>query len=181
MVAQSWFNRAIANPREIKIIKGVKVNNAIRINENLTTTGQVTKQQLQQASQEGFKSVLNLRSPDELGYLKDEQQIVEALGLHYINVPVKLEALNEELITKVLATLEQVPKPVLIHCAAAMRSTGVALLSVALQEGLTTEQTLEKARNLGFGFFEHAGVNPRLKQLFVHYLAKYGKVAIPVS
>lgn len=157
------------------------MNNAIRINEYLTTTGQVTKQQLQQASQEGFKSVLNLRSPDELGYLKDEKQIAEALGLYYTNVPLKLEAINEELITKILTTLEQVPKPVLIHCAAAMRSTGIALLSIAIQEGLTPEQTLEKARHLGFGFFEHAGVNPRLKQLFVDYLAKYGKVAIPVS
>ncbi|MBW4644415.1 MAG: protein tyrosine phosphatase family protein [Goleter apudmare HA4340-LM2] len=157
------------------------MNNAIRINENLTTTGQVTKQQLQQASQEGFQSVLNLRSPSELGYLKDEQQIVEALGLHYINMPLKLEAINEELVTEILTTLEHLPKPVLIHCAAAMRSTGIALLSIAIAEGLTPEQTLEKAKHLGFGFFEHAGVNPRLKQLFVDYLAKYGKVVVLVE
>ncbi|AFY35446.1 beta-lactamase hydrolase domain-containing protein [Calothrix sp. PCC 7507] len=152
--------------------------NAILINQNLTTTGQVTPQQIQQASQEGFKSVLNLRSPDELGFRKDEQQIVEALGLHYTNIPLKLEALNEELLTNILATLEQVPKPVLVHCAAAMRSTGIALLSIAIEEGLTPEQTLEKARHLGFGFFEHAGVSPKLKELFVKYLSKYGKVAV---
>ncbi len=153
--------------------------NAIRINENLTTTGQVTPQQLKQARQEGFKSVLNLRSPDELGFLHDEQQVVEALGLYYVNFPLKLEALNEELITEILMTLEQLPKPVLIHCAAAMRSTGMALLNIAIQEGLTPQQTLIKARNIGFGFFEHANISPRLKQLFVDYLAKHGKLAIP--
>ncbi|BAY27741.1 hypothetical protein NIES2100_75660 [Calothrix sp. NIES-2100] len=157
------------------------MNNAIRINENLTTTGQVIQQQIQQAKQEGFKSVLNLRSPDELGFNKDEQQIVEALGLDYANVPLKLENLNEELITKILTTLDQLPKPTVIHCAAAMRSTGIALLSVAIQEGLTPEETLSKAKNLGFGFFEHAGVSPRLKQLFVNYLNKHQKVAVPYA
>ncbi|WP_265578957.1 hypothetical protein [Nostoc sp. LEGE 06077] len=37
------------------------MNNAILINENLTTTGQISVKQLEQAIQEGYKSVLNLR------------------------------------------------------------------------------------------------------------------------
>lgn len=152
--------------------------NAIRINENLTTTGQVIPQQIKQAIQEGFKSVVNLRSPDELGFSKDEQQVVEALGLYYVNVPLKLEALNEELITKILATIEQIPKPAVVHCAAGMRSTAIALLSIAIQEGLTPEQTLARAKNLGFGFLEHSNVSPRLKQLFVDYVNKHAKVAV---
>ncbi|MBH8574532.1 protein tyrosine phosphatase family protein [Nostocaceae cyanobacterium CENA369] len=152
--------------------------NAIRINENLTTTGQVIPQQIKQAIQEGFKSVVNLRSPDELGFFKDEQQVVEALGLHYLNVPLKLEALNEELITKILTALEQIPKPAVVHCAAGMRSTGIALLSIAVEEGLTPEQTLAKARSLGFSFVDHTNVSPRLKQLFVDYVDKHAKVAV---
>ncbi|QLE54347.1 beta-lactamase hydrolase domain-containing protein [Nostoc sp. TCL26-01] len=152
--------------------------NAIRINENLTTTGQVIPRQLEQAIQEGFKSVLNLRSPDELGFSLDEEKVAQALGLHYMNVPLKLEALNEELITSILATLEHLPKPAVIHCAAGMRSTGIALLSVAIKEGLTPEQTLAKARSLGFSFLEHSGINPRLKQLFVDYVNKHTNVAV---
>jgi uncharacterized protein (TIGR01244 family) len=175
------FIRAFIKREDIKKFKGVNVINAIQINENLTTTGQVIPKQLEQAIQEGFKSVLNLRSPDELGFSQDEQQVAEALGLYYTNMPLKLEALNEELITKILTTLEQIPKPAVVHCAAGMRSTGIALLSVAIQEGLTPEQTLSKARNIGFGFFEHAGVSSRLKQLFVDYVNKYAKVAVSVS
>ncbi|MFN6567248.1 phosphatase [Nostoc minutum NIES-26] len=152
--------------------------NAIRINENLTTTGQVIPQQIKQAIQEGFKSVVNLRSPDELGFCKDEQQVVEALGLHYVNFPLKLEALNEELITKILTALEQIPKPAVVHCAAGMRSTGIALLSIAIEEGLTPEQTLAKARSLGFSLLDHTNVSPRLKQLFVDYVNKHAKVAV---
>ena len=159
----------------------MSVINAIQINENLTTTGQVIPKQLEQAIQEGFKSVLNLRSPDELGFSQDEQKVAEALGLYYTNVPLKvdLKNLNEEAITKILTTLEQIPKPAVVHCAAGMRSTAIALLSIAIQEGLTPEQTLARAKNLGFEFFEHAGVSPRLKQLFVDYVDKHAKVAVP--
>ncbi|HEY9800584.1 MAG TPA: sulfur transferase domain-containing protein [Leptolyngbyaceae cyanobacterium] len=156
------------------------MNNAIRINEQLTTTGQIIPTQLEQAIEEGFKSVLNLRSPDELGFRKDEQQVAEALGLHYVNVPLKLEGFNEELITKILTTLENLPKPAIIHCAGGMRSTGIAILSIAIKEGLTPEQTLAKARGLGFTFLEHSGISPRLKQQFVDYVNKHGKVAVSV-
>ncbi|WP_103123547.1 beta-lactamase hydrolase domain-containing protein [Nostoc cycadae] len=157
------------------------MNNAILINESLTTTGQISVKQLEQAIQEGYKSVLNLRSPDELGFFQDEQKLAEKLGLYYVNVPVRLEALNEELITKALKILEQLPKPVLIHCAAGMRSTGIALLSIAIQEGLTSEQTLAKAKSLGFGFLEDFNgfsVSPRLKQLFVNYVNQNAKIAM---
>ncbi|GBE90326.1 beta-lactamase hydrolase-family protein [Nostoc cycadae WK-1] len=162
-------------------LEGVNVNNAILINESLTTTGQISVKQLEQAIQEGYKSVLNLRSPDELGFFQDEQKLAEKLGLYYVNVPVRLEALNEELITKALKILEQLPKPVLIHCAAGMRSTGIALLSIAIQEGLTSEQTLAKAKSLGFGFLEDFNgfsVSPRLKQLFVNYVNQNAKIAM---
>jgi len=53
-----------------------------KINDELTIAGQVTLEQLEQVAQEGFKSV-NLRSPDEEGFLSNEQQQAEALGLYY--------------------------------------------------------------------------------------------------
>lgn len=151
--------------------------NALRINDNLTTTGQVIPEQLKQAVQEGFKAVLNLRSPDELGFSKDEQQIAEALGLHYFNIPLKIEALDEALITRILMELDRIPKPAVVHCAASLRSTAIALLSVAVQEGLTPEQTLDRARDLGFRFLDYACINPELKELFIQYILKHRKVS----
>ncbi|HEY9621412.1 MAG TPA: protein tyrosine phosphatase family protein [Crinalium sp.] len=152
--------------------------NAIHINEELTTTGQVVLEQLQQAIQEGFKSVLNLRSPDELGFLKTEQELVEGLGLNYAHVPFKLEALSEELIDQILLQLEQLPKPVVVHCAAGMRSTTIALLSIAVREKLTVEETLAIARSLGFGFFDYSLINPKIKQFFVDYVNRYAEVSL---
>ncbi len=155
------------------ISKGVTVINAVQINDHLAVTGQVIPEQLQQATQEGYRSVLNLRSPDELGFLSDEQHLAESLGLHYVNVPLKLEALSEELVSAILAQLDQMPKPVVLHCAAGFRSAAIALLSVAIQEGLTPDQVLIRARSLGFKFFEYACVNPQLKQQFIHYLVRH--------
>lgn len=149
--------------------------NALRINDNLTTTGQVIPEQLKQAVQEGFKSVLNLRSPDELGFSTEEQQVAEALGLQYFHVPLKLEALDEALLTRILAELDRIPKPAVVHCAASLRSTAIALLSVAVQEGLTPEQTLDRARDLGFRFLDYACINPELKRLFTQYITNHAR------
>ncbi len=153
------------------------MNNAVAITKELTVIGQVQLEQLQEAVQEGFQSVMNLRSPDELGFLKNEQQLVESLGLYYVNIPLKLEALDEAIVTKILQTLEQLPKPVLVHCAAGMRSMAISLLSIAIQQGLTPEQTLAKARSLGFHYVDSTLVSPELKQRFVNYIGKYSKVA----
>jgi uncharacterized protein (TIGR01244 family) len=157
------------------------VINAFQVNEYLTTTGQVIPEQLKQAVQEGFKSVLNLRSPDELGFLPDEQQVAESLGLHYVNLPFKLDALDEMLITQILTVLDQIPKPAVIHCAASIRSTTIALLSVAIQEGLTPEQILARAKEMGYKFAHYACIDPELKQFFSEYLLKHAKVPASVS
>lgn len=155
--------------------------NAFRVNEYLTTTGQVIPDQLKQAVQEGFKSVLNLRAPDELGFLPNEEQVAESLGLHYVNLPFRIEALDEALITQILSVLDQIPKPAVIHCAASIRSTAIALLSVALQEGLTPEQTLAMAKEMGYKFANYACINPQLKQFFSEYIVKYAKTTVVVS
>ncbi|MEH2252955.1 MAG: hypothetical protein V7K33_26315 [Nostoc sp.] len=42
-----------------------------KVSENLSAAGQLTSEELKQAAQEGFKSVLNLRSPDEAGFLSE--------------------------------------------------------------------------------------------------------------
>lgn len=88
---------------------------AKKISDELSAAGQVTTEQLQQAAQEGFKSVLNLRSPDEAGYLSDEQQQAEAAGLEYASVPLKASEPNEELVEEALREIENLPKPVLVH------------------------------------------------------------------
>jgi uncharacterized protein (TIGR01244 family) len=93
--------------------------------------------------------VINLRSPDEQGFLNDEQQQAEAAGLQYANIPLKPTEANQELTKAALDEIADLPKPILIHCAAGARASGIALIANAIQEGLTYEQITKKAADLG--------------------------------
>jgi len=125
------------------------MTNSKKVSENLSVGGQVTPEQLQEAAQAGFKSVLNLRSPDEAGFLSDEQQQAEAAGLEYANVPIRPTEANQELTSAAIKEIENLPKPILIHCAGGARAGGIALIATAIDEGLTYEQITQKAKELG--------------------------------
>lgn len=120
-----------------------------KINDELTIAGQVTPEQLRQVAQEGFKSVLNLRSPDEEGFLSNEQQQAEALGLYYVNIPVKFEAINDEIADRVLMQTNKLPKPTLVHCDSAMRAAAIVLMHIATRQGATLRQAFKQAEQLG--------------------------------
>lgn len=125
------------------------MNTIRKINDDFAIAGQITPEQLQQIAQEGFKSVLNLRSPDEEGVLINEQQQAEALGLYYINVPVKVAAINVELTAQVLRQIDNLAKPTLIHCNNAMRSAGFVLMHIATDQGMSLSQAFKQAEQLG--------------------------------
>ena len=120
-----------------------------KINEDLAIAGQLTPEQLQQIAQEGFKSVLNLRSPDEKGFLDNEQEHVEALGLYYINVPIKVEAIDDEIAAQVLKQIDELSKPALVHCLNSMRSAAMVLMYIATQQGVSLPQAFKHAEQLG--------------------------------
>ncbi|QSJ18728.1 phosphatase [Nostoc sp. UHCC 0702] len=144
------------------------MSNTKKVSDDLSVTGQVTPEQLQQAAEEGFKSVLNLRSPNEAGFLSDEQQQAEAVGLQYANVPLKASESNQELTELAIQEIDNLPKPVLIHCAAGARAGGIALIATAINQGLTYEQITQKATELGLNLEQ-----PHFKQFLLDkYIAK---------
>lgn len=145
------------------------MENVKKVNDELTVSGQVTHTQLEQAANEGFKSVLNLRSPGEEGFVNDEQQQAEALGLHYVNIPVKVADLSEELTTEILKQIDELPKPALIHCGVSMRAGAMALMNVATRQGMTPEQAFEKAGQIGFD----CSAYPQMKEFFKNYVTKH--------
>ncbi|MCW5316753.1 phosphatase [Nostoc sp. KVJ3] len=144
------------------------MSNTKKVSEDLSATGQPTPEELKQAAKEGFKSVLNLRSPDEAGFLSDEQQQAQAAGLQYANVPLKPSEPNQELTELAIQEIENLPKPILIHCAAGARAGGIALIANAISEGLTYDEISQKAQELGLNLEQ-----PHLKQFLLEkYIAK---------
>ncbi|OYD97992.1 phosphatase [Nostoc sp. 'Peltigera membranacea cyanobiont' 210A] len=144
------------------------MSNTKKVSDDLSAAGQLTSEELKQAAQEGFKSVLNLRSPDEAGFLSDEQQQAQAAGLQYANIPLKPSEPNQEQTELAIQEIENLPKPILIHCAAGARAGGIALIANAISEGLTYEEISQKAQELGLNLEQ-----PHLKQFLLEkYIAK---------
>ncbi|MBE9160442.1 phosphatase [Nodosilinea sp. LEGE 06152] len=121
------------------------------INDDYSSAGQLTPAQIKQAAAQGFRSVLNLRSPTEPGTLADEAEQAAAAGLGYVQAPVSPTTSAGESLDAALAALDGLPKPVLIHCRGGGRATAVALIAIATQKKLSQEAFLEQAaaHNLG--------------------------------
>jgi uncharacterized protein (TIGR01244 family) len=94
-------------------------------------------------------------------------QIAESLGLSYANAPLTPATADENQIAVIVAELNKLPKPTLVHCAGGLRASAIALISIAQQEGLTAEQAIERAQAAGCNL----NANPKLKQLLEQIIA----------
>ncbi|PSB00495.1 beta-lactamase hydrolase domain-containing protein [Merismopedia glauca] len=140
-----------------------------QISDDLSVASQVTPEQLQQVATKGFRSVLNLRSPQEEGFLTNEPQQVASLGLEYTNIPVNPSEINDALATEILQKIDELPKPTLIHCASGLRAGAMAFMHLATSENLNPEQVFAKAGELGFD----CSSNPQLKQFLTNYILQH--------
>lgn len=120
-----------------------------KITNELAIAGQLTPDQLAQLIEEGYQSVVNLRSLDEVGFWRDEQHKIEQLGLQYLNCPIQVNNLNPDSVFQLLQQISDLPKPMLVHCDSGIRSSVIALIQIALKQGMKTEDAFQKVTNLG--------------------------------
>jgi uncharacterized protein (TIGR01244 family) len=120
-----------------------------KISDEFSAGGQPTPEDIKQLTEEGFKSIVNLRSSNESGTLANEQQLAEATGLQYVNVPLQSTKANPKLTAKVLSEVENLPTPIYFHCGAGGRASASALIAFATQQKLNREDVLTKAQELG--------------------------------
>jgi uncharacterized protein (TIGR01244 family) len=118
--------------------------------QGVTTTGQPSATALSAAAAAGYKTVIDLRAPNEDRGL-DEKATVEGLGMSYVNLPVDgaggVSYANASALDKLLA---EAPKPVLLHCASSNR-VGALLALRAKAEGADSAAALELGVASGLG------------------------------
>jgi len=100
------------------------IYNYRKVDDQLSTGGQPTEEQLQAAAREGIRTIINLAPSDTRSALPDEAGAVQALGMIYNHIPVDWEYPTEQ----DFASFEQVMQTraagkTLIHCAANFRVT----------------------------------------------------------
>ena len=96
----------------------MNISNYIKINDQISTAGQPTKEELRQIAKEGFEVVINL-APHDKGTLNDEDRIVSESGMIYFHLPISWETPQVDrlqLFLMLLKTLEEEKKSVFIHC-----------------------------------------------------------------
>lgn len=125
----------------------------MRINDHLTVGPQPTEEELKQLVAEGFRSVVNLRMPGEEEQPlspDDEKEQVRALGLEYLHIPVSKEGIQPEQVDRFRHKVQRLPGPVFVHCHSGKRAGALAMIHTACEAGISGEQTLHQAEQMGF-------------------------------
>jgi uncharacterized protein (TIGR01244 family) len=114
----------------------------------IVAAGQPAPDVLPKLGAMGFKTVLNLRMPDE-GGPANELEIVESQGLRYVSVPMTAASFS-------LADVEAVEKvigdpaagPILFHCASSNR-VGGTWAAIQARRGKSLDEALASGREAG--------------------------------
>jgi uncharacterized protein (TIGR01244 family) len=140
----------------------------MKINEQVSVGPQPSTEEIQKLGQQGFKSVVNFRTQGE-----EEQPLspeaegeqVKSAGMEYLHVPVSMKAMGPELVDQFREKFPDLPKPVFAHCKSGKRAGAMVMMNMAVEQGMTGEQTLKKAEEMGFECDQ-----PELKQFVRQYV-----------
>lgn len=109
---------------------------------------QPTEANLQQARQQGIKTVIDLRMPSEIP--TPNAALAARSGLEYVNIPVNKASLSKDQVDELDRAMREKRGPFLIHCASGARAAMLLVLSKARQNRWTAQRAFEEARAMGF-------------------------------
>jgi protein tyrosine phosphatase (PTP) superfamily phosphohydrolase (DUF442 family) len=116
------------------------VSNVAEPLPNLLTGGQPSAKHFEALKAAGLEVVLDIRDPMEPRPF-DEAQLVQSLGMRYVNVPVVAGTLTDETLERLLGLIrENESRPTLLHCASGNRVWGPVIPRLVLDRGLTDEE-----------------------------------------
>ncbi len=131
----------------------VGISGLIEVGPRVLLGGQPTPEGLQSARHAGVTLVINVRPESELTF--DERQMVESLGMQYVNIPVTTQTLDDarvEAFVEQLRMLRRRPGSadrVLVHCASGNRVAALWALYEIAEGGLPPEEAVARARKAG--------------------------------
>lgn len=136
----------------IQDYESVKVGDTANVtsaaNGKFYFAGQPTEADLATFARMGVKTVINLRSAEELVALNfNEQNSVEAAGMKYMHVPMGRTMLGDEDLSTVFDALDG--GNVLLHCASSNRVGGVWGMYQLKRGGLSADDAVEAGKAAG--------------------------------
>jgi uncharacterized protein (TIGR01244 family) len=129
------------------------VTEKVRFNRAITVGGQPLAKELRRLKQQGFKSIINLRTNAEQDRsLKpdEEGELVKSLGMDYINLPVALDSLQNVKVDAFRDALDKLPEPIFVHCSSGKRAGAFTMMDAAVKEDISGNEVVEMAEQMGF-------------------------------
>ncbi len=113
----------------------------------LAVAGKPSPAAVARLKEQGFKTVIDLRSESE--GLAEEKAGVEGQGLRYVSVPMTAQSFTLADALKVKGVLEDPASgPVLLHCASSNR-VGAVIAVIEARNGKSLEQAIEDGKKAG--------------------------------
>jgi uncharacterized protein (TIGR01244 family) len=110
-----------------------------RLQPGLAAAGRPSAAALDKLREWGFKTVVNLRAPEEEG-VAEEEAAVKAAGLRYVSVPVTPETFTLADVVQVERVLaNRRAAPVLLHCSSSNR-VGAVWAAIQFRKGRPYEE-----------------------------------------
>lgn len=129
---------------------------------NFYVTAQPTEAGLTVASQLGIQSVICLRdateaaNPPYLAFDPEEDMTLTGLGMSFANIPFPHGISQDQFNIRagaVLAVLDQLPQPLLLHCSSADRGSALWAVHLIVNCNLTTADAITYATQSGLAAF----------------------------
>lgn len=146
------------------------ISNFTRVDAVVACGGATETSALPALKEDGFVSVVNLRTPQEKGAnIEANQAEAKKLGLKYFSLPFDTRSPDPALVDRFLATVsDKSNQPVYIHCGTANRVAALWMIKRVLQDGWDEDKALTEAKAIGL-------TSPALQKFATDYLAAHRK------
>lgn len=119
------------------------------ISDRLATSGQPTVPEFSHIYRAGYRLVLNLAPPNAANAIPAEEQIVTALGMEYLNIPVAWDNPTPENFDRFCDVLgSRSERPIFVHCAMNMRVSAFVFLYRHLILGISQPEARESMESI---------------------------------
>lgn len=119
------------------------IYNFLQLNENLSSSGMPTAEQMKEVADAGVNVVINLALKTSPNALAAEDEIVEALGMKYIHIPVEWDHPTQQNLADFFDAMDaHKDQKVHVHCQANYRATAFISLYRVLREGWKQEDAI---------------------------------------
>lgn len=148
------------------------LSKAIQINDEVTVGPQPSEEEIQQLADERFRAVVNFRAEEEEEQPfspRQEGLKVRAAGMDYLNIPITVDSLGADVVDRFRRQFDSLAKPVYAHCGHGERAAALIMMHLARKQGLSGEQTLKKAEDMGLEYD-----SPELTQFIRTYVDEHG-------